>query len=132
MPFVEIARQFLNDQGDLANHKYHDEMVSTVEYLLENAVGLDNAVRTDTIIDHLKEECGYKINREEWQIKVLGTLRNEGIYIASHKSKGMFIISDENDARIVTQLMKNRIGTESDRLSFLVSLCRLNGWDISV
>lgn len=130
MPFVERAQQFIVDQGDLKNDKYCNEMVSTIEYMLKNAVGVGNAISTDKIIEYLRDDCGYVIHREGWQINVLGPLRDAGIYIGSHKTKGMFLISDINDAKIVRESIVRRLNKEKDRLEVLERACYDVGWNI--
>ncbi|HHV41909.1 MAG: hypothetical protein ACOX7D_03825 [Alphaproteobacteria bacterium] len=128
MPFIARAQSFLVDQGPLSNHKKNPEMVETVRFMLEHAVGVDHAIATQRIVDHLQEN-GYDIrNKEDWQITVLGPLRENGIIIGSKRSKGMFLISSEFDARIVVSQMQERISKESERLQLLIDMVSEVGW----
>jgi len=52
MPFVKKARDFLDDQGSLTDHKYVKHMKVTVQFLLDNAVGLEKAKSTNTILNY--------------------------------------------------------------------------------
>ena len=97
MPFIEAARNFLEDPGELADDDNLDMMNDTVGYLISNAIGLENAKPTDAIIEFLNGQ-GHEINRHQWEIAVLGKLREEGIFIASHRTKGMYIIKTKDEA----------------------------------
>lgn len=129
MPFLSKARNFLTNPGTLRAHKYYPIMRDTVEYLLNNAVGIRNAVSTDRIIDYLRNR-GHKIYREEWQINVLGPLRDNGVFIASKPATGMFIIETINDAREVIASMEHRITVETTRLQILKRIARQGGWNV--
>lgn len=128
MPFLFRARNFLTNPGTLRTHKYYPIMRDTVEYLLNNAVGIRNAISTDRIIDYLRSK-GPRIYREEWQINVLGPLRDNGVFIASKPAVGMFIIETINDARKVIASMEHRITVEKKRLQILKRIARQGGWN---
>lgn len=130
MPFVTIAREFLEDPGELANDKNLDIMYDTVSYLLGNAIGLENAKSTDTIIQVLNEN-GHDINRHQWEISVLGKLREEGVFIASHKSKGMYVINSKEEAENFYIQYLKRVSKQKSRLEFLRDLIDNNHWDSS-
>lgn len=125
--FLRRAQEFLVNQGRLSNHKYRDVMVETIDYLLRNAVGVNNAVSTDSIISHLKSK-GFEISREEWQINVLGVLREHGIFIGSKRGVGMFLIASEDDAREAHNSILDRILVECERLRILRELIKEAGW----
>jgi hypothetical protein len=129
MPFLSKARNFLTSPGTLSTHQYYQVMRDTVEYLLNKAVGMSNAISTDRIIDHLRSK-GHKIYREEWQINVLGPLRDNGVFIASKPAVGMFIIKTINDAREVVASMEHRIDVETRRLQILRQIASQGGWNI--
>ncbi len=40
-------------------------MIETVDFLLKNAIGIENAISTDSIIRHLTTK-GYEIKKEDW------------------------------------------------------------------
>lgn len=127
MTFVTIAQNFLNNPGSLKSHPYYSAMRDTVEYLLSNAVGIRNAVSTDNIIAYLRRR-GHRIYREEWQINVLGPLRDNGIFIGSKVGTGMFIIETIDDAREVVASIEHRINVEQSRLKILREIAHQSGW----
>jgi len=128
MPFVDAARTFLEDPGELAEDENLDMMNDTIGYLLANAIGLENAKSTDTIIEFLNEQ-GHEINRHQWEIAVLGKLREEGIFIASHRTKGMYLIKTKDEAdRFYLQYAK-RIAKQNFRLNFLRALIDSGNWE---
>jgi hypothetical protein len=127
MSFVSRAHNFLKDQGELKGKKYSDIMLETVKFLLENAVGLKNAKSTDKIIKYL-ETKKIKINRNQWEILVLGPLRENKVFIASHKTKGMYIPEDEKEAWDFYLSYKKRILKETDRMNALEELISNEDW----
>ena len=68
MSFVDKARHFLDDQGRLRNNKKCNVMIETIKFLLDNAIGIDNAISTTKIIRHLNSR-GYKIKKEREEKK---------------------------------------------------------------
>ncbi|MFZ0674954.1 MAG: hypothetical protein WB811_02065 [Methanoregula sp.] len=130
MPFVTAAKEFLEFAGELSDDKYVDVMTDTVGYLLENSIGIKNAVPTDTIVKVLKER-GHKISRHSWEIYVLGKLRGEGIFIASNKNKGMYIIETREEAEKFYQEYRrySRNTVENKRrLDLLSDLIEFGHW----
>jgi len=130
MPFVTRAKQFLENPGVLATHKKLPEMKETVRYMLENAVGLGNAVSTKQIVEHLKRKGCRLENERDWQINVLGPLRRDGIFIASKRATGMFIIKDQSDAQVAISQIIKRIDEETKRLQILKKMVTDVGWRI--
>jgi hypothetical protein len=121
MSFISRAEVFLVDQGELANDSNRDMMIDTVAYLLENARGFSNRKSTDTIVNHLRS-LGYdNLKREDWQIGVMGKLRDHGIFIGSKKGGhgGIFLINSREDARLVLQSYGTRVEKEARRLQIL-------------
>lgn len=129
MPFIRAARNFLTNPGQHQNHPRYPVMQDTIEFLLNTAVGLGNAVSTDRIIQHLDSQ-GHNIGREAWQVEVLGYLRENGVFIGSKIGVGIFLIETENDAQEVHNSMRNRINVEQNRLGIIESLVRNAGWHI--
>ncbi|MFW6121658.1 MAG: hypothetical protein ACOC80_12295 [Petrotogales bacterium] len=132
MPFVDKAKDFLiNPPSSLAGNKYINEMKETVDYLLNNGLGISNAKPTDNIITHLNG-LGYAIHREEWQINVLGPLRDNGIFIGSKRGPkgGMFIPETEDDAKIIQEQILDRILVETDRLKLFREIASEGGWRV--
>jgi hypothetical protein len=59
----------------------------------------------------------------------LGKLRDEGIFIASHRTKGMYIIKDREDAEKFYLQYAKRVATENNRLLWLHDLIEFGHWD---
>ena len=129
MPFVKKAKRFLKYPGKLASNKYLRHMKATIKFLLNDHIGYQNRVAIDKIIDYL-ERKRLDINMSQWQIEVLGPLRDNGIYIGSVPSKGMFIISNEEDAQRVVRAIERRIKKETKRCKILKKIIRNVGWSI--
>ena len=131
MPFISRACNFLTNPGALKTHKYYPIMRDTVDYLLKRvrAIGIKNAVSTAKIIAYLNNR-GHTINREGWQINVLGPLRDNDVFIASKQAVGMFIIETIDDTRRVIHSMEHRIDVESERLQILKRIARQGGWKV--
>ena len=103
-------------------------MNDTVSYLLSNAIGLENAKSTDVIIKFLNEQ-GYSINRYQWEINVLGKLREEGIFIASNRTKGMYLINSKDDAEKFYFQYAKRCAKQNFRLNYLRTLIDYGQWE---
>ncbi len=129
-PFVDRASAFLKDAGDLSKNKRLPAMQETVRYMLKNAVGIDHAKSTEKIVEHLQEKGYSVINVRDWQINILGPLRENGIFIGSKRAKGMFIIKDGNDAKIAIEQIQTRIDKQSYRMNILKEMCRKAGFNI--
>jgi hypothetical protein len=130
MPFITRARDFVNNPQP--NHHLHprfDVMIDSVQYLLDHAIGIENAIPTDEIITFLQGR-EHDIDRETWQIEVLGYLRVNRIFIGSTGRRGMFLIRDETDAREAWNFIHNRIDSETQRLVILQGLIEEAGWSV--
>lgn len=127
MSFIKRAQDFIKNPSELEGEKYLDVMVITVQYLLDNAIGLKNAKSTDKIIKYL-ETKKIKINRNQWEILVLGPLRENKIFIASHKTKGMYIPENEEEAWNFYLSYKKRVLKETDRMNALEELISNENW----
>lgn len=128
MPFLTAARQFLEDPGELASDPNLDIMNDSVAYLTANAVGLENAKSTDDVIAFLNAH-GHAINRHQWQINVLGKLREEGIFIASDRVKGLYIIDTREEAERFYIQYGRRIAKQTFRLGMLRLLIDTAHWE---
>lgn len=131
MSFIDNARVFLTDQGRLRNNKKCNVMVETVRFLLDNAIGIENAVSTNNIIKHLESQ-GFRIKKEDWQINVLGPLRDHGIFIGSKRggrAAGMYIIATKEDALQTHAAIYDRIHIERKRLFKLEDLMDEMHWE---
>lgn len=131
MRFTDRYKKFLKDQGKLKDAKHVAVMIETISFLLDNAVGVGNAVSTNQIMKHLNSQ-GYKLSKETWQIHVLGPLRDQGIYIGSKRgTSGMFLIKDKEDAIATRTSIYNRMLVEQRRKKKLEKLMDEMGWDYS-
>jgi len=130
MPFVDHANNFLVNAGHLSDHKRLPEMRETVRFMLANAVGVGNAIPAKRIVGHLQDTGHNTASKEDWQIGVLGPLRKNGIFIGSKRAKGMFIIKDQGDAKVVISQIEDRIQEEKDRLLILKQMVVNVGWEI--
>jgi hypothetical protein len=90
-------------------------------------VGLENAKNTDVIVRFLNDR-GYEISRGKWEIDVMGKLRDEGVFIASHKTKGMYLIQTREEAEKFYLQYANRITKQNARLEFLRMLIDYADW----
>ena len=130
MTFVQRARDFIERPGQehLAQPRY-PIMRDTLNFMLAHAIGRANAISTDNIIRHLTSR-GHRIGRENWQINILGYLREHGVFIGALRGRGMFIINDPNDAREAYDSIRRRIEIEQHRLQELGRLIREEGWGL--
>lgn len=129
MPFIRAARDFLNNPNRHENHPHYTVMRDTIDFLLNNAIGLSNAVPTRRIIEHLNN-LGHEIHREKWQVEILGYLRENGVFIGSKVGLGIFLIENRNDALEAYHSIQRRVRTERRRLSILEDLIGQAGWNI--
>jgi len=131
MSFIQNAKDFVENPGDLTSHKKIGLMKETVKFLLKNAVGVDHAISTDRIIKHLNT-AGYKIKKEDWQINILGPLRDNGIFIGSKRGgrkAGMYIIANKEDALQTHGSIYDRVFVERQRLLKLEKLMDEMHWE---
>jgi len=129
MSFIEDIENFIQNPGVHASKERYGEMKATLEYMKQNAVGIKNAVATDRIIDYLHSQ-GYNIGKEEWQIEVLGYLRDNGIFIGSKIAKGMFVINSKKDAKETYTSMKKRVEKENERIRILEKRAKQAGYNL--
>lgn len=129
MPFLIRTRNFLTNPGTLGTHQFYAVMRDSVEYLLNNAIGIRNAIATDKIIKYLNGK-GHTISKPQLQINVLGPLRDNGVFISSKPGVGMFIIETIDDAQKAVTSMEHRIDIETKRLGILRQIALQGGWNI--
>ena len=124
MSFVSRAQDFLKDQGDLKKHPKHEIMMATIQFLFdEDAIGRQNLVSTNSIIEHLNA-IGHKIERGPWETDVLGPLRDSEIWLGSKPggTGGIFIIKDKNDFEVVKKGYSKKYQTMMRRYQILERL----------
>jgi hypothetical protein len=113
--FIEDIDNFLQNPGSHASNPRFEEMKETLVFLKEHAVGINNLIATDKVIEHLNSK-GYDIGKEAWQISVKGYLWENGIFIGSVIPKGIFLIDSEQDIRETITSMKSRVEKENERI----------------
>lgn len=123
MPFIDSARELVPTLQE------DDPMRITLEYLLERAVGADNAVLIETVLIHLRSR-GIEISRESFQHEVLGASRKGAVFIGVRIKKGIYLIESEEDARTTWNFYHSRIASEQTHLQYLEDLIRQEGWNI--
>lgn len=104
MPFITAAREFVaHPEIVRTTPRKREIMVDSIQFLLDNNhIGRNNAVSTETIVDHLNE-LGHSIERGPWETDILGALRDNEIWLGSKlgSAGGIFIIQNREDADIV-------------------------------
>lgn len=125
MPFITRAREFvLHPETIAAKPQKRQIMVDSVNFLLDNGhIGRDNAVSTDSIIEYLNG-LGHSIERGPWETDILGTLRDNEIWLGSKlgSTGGIFIIKNKADAEIVKAEYGKKYQTMMRRLGILERL----------
>jgi hypothetical protein len=119
----EVYQQFLDSKSHaLRSHRRYDAMRETVAFMLENAVGAQNAVSTERIVAHL-QGADYDLTAPQWQVEVLGPLRDNGVFICGGRGGvGMFLVDSAADGQKALAAMKNRVATENRRLRVLEAM----------
>lgn len=127
MPFVTRAREFVAHPEIIATSPGKRElMVDSVEYLLDNNhIGHNNAVSTEILVEYLNG-LGHRIDRGPWETNILGTLRDNEIWIGSKlgSTGGIFIIRDQADVEIVKAEYGGKYRTMMRRYQLLERLER--------
>lgn len=115
---------------DLKAHPRYDEMRETIAFMVSRGKGRASSVPTREIVEHL-QDLAFDITQTQWQIGVLGPLRDAGIYIGSERGKtGMFLIADRGDAEATRSAQLQRLEAEQSRLKTLETLMKKHGWPI--
>src|SRR5437763_7147985 len=104
MPFLPDAQQAINDPTT------PDPLRLTLEFLLANAVGRNNAKPIDDILQHLAVN-GYPMNGPKFQTTILADTRVGDIFIGSGQH-GYFLIKDDQDAKAALDFYESRISSE--------------------
>jgi len=98
-----------------------DTKAVIINYLLENALGHENAKPWNMIDLALKVE-GVNISKAKFQQTILKDSRKSSMFIGSNDhgiAKGYFIINSLKDAQVMLDWYKKRIKVETERKDHL-------------
>lgn len=101
-----------------------------IEYMLENAVGWENAKPWPEIEAHLNDHK-IRMSKNTFQASVVGPSRAGKVFIGSTDSgiKGYFIIAKSQDGRVMRAWYEKRINKEQANLDNLNKLLK-EEWNI--
>jgi hypothetical protein len=122
VPFLRDARQAVVDATTPTPVRL------TLEFLLANAVGQNNAKPLEEILEHLAAN-GYSMNGPRFQTTILADTRVGDIFIGSGQH-GYFLIETEADAKAALSFYESRITSELQRIKHLKELADSCGWSI--
>ena len=122
MPFLHAAQQAVADPATPR------EIRLTLEYLLANAVGRNNAHPMDDVLGHLFAN-GIQIGPSKFQTTILAESREGQIFIGAGQ-RGYFLIETEEDARATLRFYESRIASELRRIANLRALSAIEGWNL--
>jgi len=97
-----------------------------LEYLLNNALGKDNAKSWDMIEAHCAA-IPVDVDKLDFQQGFLAQTRDEQIFIGS-SSHGYFIIQNRDDAVKAASFYQSRIARQQEHLDHLTDLMAMEGW----
>lgn len=100
----------------------------TLEYLLQRAVGRQNAVPLPTIVAGLRAQ-GLNLTETGFQQTVLAQSRDGDYFIGSGR-RGYFLIDTQQDAEEMRDFSEERIRAEEQNLDNLMRQARAVGWNV--
>lgn len=115
MPFLSAA------QGHVQKLQPGSTDRLILEFLLQNAVGRQNAQPWSALDTHLRQH-GVSIRQQSFQQGLLKKSREGQLFIGSNDhgvGKGYFLIQDREDAEIIRQWYLRRIQVEQGHLTQL-------------
>jgi hypothetical protein len=122
MPFITAAKRRVADGPA-------DSVSATLEFLLQNAVGRDNAISTRNVMNHLETLNFVFTSVPQFQQTVLRETRVNDYYIAANRS-GLFLIETQEDAQEAYNFINNRIQSELRNLGNIERIASAGGWGI--
>lgn len=90
----------------------------TLEYLLANGVGRNNAVPVTAIIFHLQDN-GVKMTAKTFQQTILADSRKDGSYFIGSSRQGYYLIAHPVDYQEMATFYRKRIAAEQHHLNTL-------------
>jgi hypothetical protein len=122
MPFLPDARTAAADSATPR------EVRLTLDYLIQNAIGRNNARPLADVLRHLASH-GIHMSGPQFQTTILADTRVGDIFIGSG-SHGYFLIDNSADAQAALQFYESRIRSELARINHLKQLAASRGWTI--
>jgi hypothetical protein len=99
-----------------------------LEYLLQNGLGRNQPVPTQTIVDHLAAN-GHRMTLNQFQSTLLQETRSGALFIGS-SNRGLFIIQDVDDVRATLEFYENRVRAEREHMERLRQLAEQRQWNL--
>jgi hypothetical protein len=118
MPFLTEAQRLVADPNT------PPLLRATLDYMLQNCVGINNAQPIATVVEHLNAQ-GFAIDREQFQHQVLVPSREDDLYIASYGyfgHGGIYLVQCREDAQPMIDFYMGRIASEQRHLDQLIAL----------
>lgn len=126
MAFLQSAQRAVADPATPAAVRL------TLEFLLANAVGRNNAIPLHVILDYLADN-GHSMSGPGFQTTILSQCRvGNGlgeIFIGSGP-RGYFLIAGPDDARVMLDFYGSRIASETERVAHIHRLMQQENWGI--
>lgn len=122
MAFLQDAQQAVSDPTT------PEPVKLTLEFLLADGVGRNNAKPLEEILEHL-DANSYSMNGPRFQTTILADTRVGDIFIGSGQ-RGYFLIASEEDAKATLDFYESRIASELERIRHLKELASSCGWSI--
>lgn len=89
----------------------------TVAYLIESAMGKEQAVHEEAVVRHINKR-GISMTLGHWREHVLGYLLENVVFIGTFDGR-VFLIIDEEDARVAEEALETRVELIVRRLAIL-------------
>jgi hypothetical protein len=115
-------------QREINSRQPNDPVRLTLEFLLGNAVGRQNAIPLPTIVAQLRAQ-GINLTETGFQQTVLAESRDRDYFIGSGR-RGYFLIDTQQDAEEMRDFYEERIRAEQQNLDNLRRQARAVGWNI--
>jgi hypothetical protein len=122
MSFLPAVQREVNRRGQ------NDPVRVTLEFLMQHAVGRQNAVPLATIVSHLRSR-GLNLTETGFQQTVLAESRDRDYFIGSGR-RGYFLIETREDAEAMRDFYGQRIRAEQQNLGNLRRQAAAIGWRI--
>jgi hypothetical protein len=115
-------------QREINSRHPTDPVRVTLEYLMQHAVGRQNAVTLPTIVADLRTR-GLNLTETGFQQTVLAESRSRDYFIGSGR-RGYFLIDSHQDAEEMRDFYEERIRAEQQNLANLRRQAAAVGWNI--
>ena len=119
MSFIPAAER------EVANRSIDDPIRITLEFLLANAVGRENAIPITTVIESLELDIEYK----DFQQQILGASRHGDYFIGSGTS-GIYLIETLEDIEAMQDFYLRKMRTQLQNFNNLATIAERVGWQL--